>query len=311
MNHCDLIFDMETQDPDDFLTLILLCGHPKVNLKAVTLVPGSPYQIGLVKWLLAKFPKYSGIPVGYFDINCRHNSVSAWHYKSFGEIPPSYDASPGSDIISSIVQENPSIILLTGGPLKNIANVIRNSNSERPFALDTIVIQGGFAGTNIVPFEKQLSKFHGMKTCPTFNLGGDIPAARLVLESPLIRNKFLVSKNVCHGVTYNHKLHTQIGEIISHSLSSNTLHLQMIHSVMSQYRGEKKLHDPFAACCAINRAIGEFVEVEMYCERVTKKGYEWGARKVEYTTNTFIIIDYDRSLFLQTFCDHLPEEGTK
>ena len=30
----DIIYDMETDDPDDFLTLLLLLGHPQVNLKA-------------------------------------------------------------------------------------------------------------------------------------------------------------------------------------------------------------------------------------------------------------------------------------
>ena len=32
----DVVWDMETGDPDDFLTLLLLLGHPQVNLKAVT-----------------------------------------------------------------------------------------------------------------------------------------------------------------------------------------------------------------------------------------------------------------------------------
>ena len=35
------IWDMETGDPDDFLTLVLLAGHPRVDLKAVTITPVS------------------------------------------------------------------------------------------------------------------------------------------------------------------------------------------------------------------------------------------------------------------------------
>ncbi|MFB2980068.1 hypothetical protein [Microseira sp. BLCC-F43] len=46
---------METGDPDDFLTLLLLLGHPAVNLKAVTITPGSPQQIGLVRKALSFF----------------------------------------------------------------------------------------------------------------------------------------------------------------------------------------------------------------------------------------------------------------
>lgn len=37
----DVVWDMETGDPDDFLTLLFLIGHPNVNLKAVTVTPGT------------------------------------------------------------------------------------------------------------------------------------------------------------------------------------------------------------------------------------------------------------------------------
>lgn len=45
----DVVRDMETSDPDDFLTLLLLAGHPEVNLCAVTVTPGSPAQVGVVR----------------------------------------------------------------------------------------------------------------------------------------------------------------------------------------------------------------------------------------------------------------------
>jgi hypothetical protein len=45
----DLLFDMETQDPDDWFTLCFLCSHPRARLRAVTIYPGSKMQIGLVK----------------------------------------------------------------------------------------------------------------------------------------------------------------------------------------------------------------------------------------------------------------------
>jgi inosine-uridine nucleoside N-ribohydrolase len=49
----DVVLDMETGDPDDFLTLLLLAGHPAVNLRAVTITPGSPAQVGVVRHGLA------------------------------------------------------------------------------------------------------------------------------------------------------------------------------------------------------------------------------------------------------------------
>jgi len=37
---------------------------------------------------------------------------------------------------------------------------------------------------------------------PTWNFGGHIKGAELMLSSPAIGRRFLISKNVCHGVLY-------------------------------------------------------------------------------------------------------------
>merc|ERR1712147_64340 len=46
------VFDMETGDPDDVLTLLFLCSRPDVELLAVTITPGSDEQVALVRWIL-------------------------------------------------------------------------------------------------------------------------------------------------------------------------------------------------------------------------------------------------------------------
>jgi pyrimidine-specific ribonucleoside hydrolase len=48
----NLLFDMETADPDDAMTLCLLANHSKVNLRAVTVMLGTDEQIGLAKYVL-------------------------------------------------------------------------------------------------------------------------------------------------------------------------------------------------------------------------------------------------------------------
>ena len=56
----------------------------------------------------------------------------------------------------------------------------------------------------------------------------------------------------------------------------------------------KKFHDPLAACCALDEAIGTWAEVELYRE----KG-EWGARLCP-GSGTWIITGYDPERFVRT-----------
>ena len=47
----DVVWDMETGDPDDFLTLLMLAGHPQVNLRAVTVTPACcAIDPGIATW---------------------------------------------------------------------------------------------------------------------------------------------------------------------------------------------------------------------------------------------------------------------
>ncbi len=50
----DVLFDMETRDPDHAFTLCLLAGRSDVRLRGVTVNPGSRAQIGVVRRLLAR-----------------------------------------------------------------------------------------------------------------------------------------------------------------------------------------------------------------------------------------------------------------
>ena len=56
----------------------------------------------------------------------------------------------------------------------------------------------------------------------------------------------------------------------------------------------KKFHDPLAACCAIDKSIGTWAEVDLYCHHG-----QWGS-KLSSGTNTWIITDYNHAKFVQT-----------
>lgn len=176
--------------PDDFLTLLLLAGHPQVNLKAVTITPSSPEQVGLVRTVLVDWFKLD-IPIGVHNIQTTKPSVSQWHYDAYGAFPSSTDADTAVNILSSNCDEQTTLI--TGAALTNLAKTIKQS-SDQPFLLERLVAQGGFAGEGVVPAHLQLEKFKGLTVCPTHNLILDRKATETVLNYTDIQRKLLVAK---------------------------------------------------------------------------------------------------------------------
>jgi inosine-uridine nucleoside N-ribohydrolase len=353
----DVIWDMETGDPDDFVTLLLLLGHPRVRLLGVTITPGTPDQVGVVRRALEWFDRK--IPVGAFDIEHRPPTqtkrlcVSPWHYEAYGEVPASRDAVPGPDLLHELC--GPGTTLVTGGPLRNLGRAIQKPG----FRLGRLFVQGGFAGEGVVPRERQLEKFRGLTTCPTYNLNGDPASALAVLACPAIAAKRFVSKNVCHGVHYDQALHSRLAPLRDRSRSLDLIwrgmevllarshprprnaaitsptvrlagHVKKIELLSrtdalaraaakgldlvvvndeeppvcrllpgeSEDAAGKKLHDPLAACCAIDESIGEWAEVELYRE----KG-KWGARPSP-GSGVKIITAHDHEKFVATLTAH-------
>jgi pyrimidine-specific ribonucleoside hydrolase len=286
-----LAWDMETSDPDDFMTLLLLLGHPRVDLRSVTVTPGTPAQVGVVRWALRRLGR-EDVPVGAHDLRHPKPCVSQWHYDAFGEIPPSDAAEPGDELLLRVL--GPDVTLVTGAPLKNLGAALRRADAAgRGLALGRLVIQGGFAGEGVVPPALQLEKFRGRVTCPSFNLGGDPRSALLALAHPGVAERRLVAKNVCHGVVYDAALHARVGEVAARSPALALIHAGMDHYFVKHPAG-KIFHDPLAACCAIDPTIATWAEVEVYRARG-----EWGAR-LAAGTRTHIIVDLDRARFVDT-----------
>jgi pyrimidine-specific ribonucleoside hydrolase len=282
----DVVWDIETQDPDDFLTLLLLLGHPEVRLKAVTITPGSAHQVGLVRRALRDWFGLD-IPIGAHDLDHPKSCVSSWHYRAYGEAPPSRKAEPAAEVLLRSCDERTTLI--TGAPLKNLGAAIRLGGLE----VGRWVAQGGFAGEGVVPPERQLPKFRGLVTCPTFNLNGDPKSALAALAHPGIGVRRFVSKNVCHGVVYDRQMHELFAATKGRSKAHSLIWQGMAVYLEKKAEG-KKFHDPLAACCAVDEAIGTWAEVELYRE----KG-EWGSRLCP-GSGTWIITGHDPEKFVRT-----------
>ncbi len=287
----DIVWDMETGDPDDLFTLLLLLGHPDVNLKAITVTPGTPDQVGLVRHMVSLFDRK--IPIGSFDLDRGKSSVHQWYYDVYGDIPPSRDAEVGSQVLLQFCDDQTT--LLTGAPLKNLGAAIALSEGRTSghFHVGRWIAQGGFAGEGVVPREKQLPQFEGLTTCPTYNLNGDHRSALAALVYPHMKIKRFVSKNVCHSVFYDAELHDLFSSLKDQS-QSLALIWKGMDAYLKKFPNGKKFHDPLAACCAIDESIGEWVEVELF----RAKG-EWGSRLAP-GSGTWIIIDYDHEKFVHT-----------
>jgi inosine-uridine nucleoside N-ribohydrolase len=286
-----LLWDMETGDPDDFLTLLLLLDHPRVELKAVTITPGRPDQVGLVRRALGWLDR-DDVVVGAGDLDGDRPAVSGWHYKAYGAAPPSRDAEPAAEVLLRVADDDATLV--TGAPPRNLGAALELAAARgAPLRLGRWVAQGGFAGEGVVPAERQLEKFRGRTTCPSFNLNGAPRAVQAALATPSIRVRRFVSKNVCHGVIYDRAMHARFAAVRDRRRS-----LALVHEGMDLYLREnprgKAFHDPLAAACALDETIAEWAEVEIYRERG-----EWGSRPSPGSA-TSIIVGHDHERFVAT-----------
>ena len=284
----NVLYDMETQDPDDLFALAILASHPKVNLRGVGITPGSMKQVGLIKKALEMLG-YSDMPIGAFNTDHPKDCISPWWTSFIGD-EPKHMAIEAVYMYNDLITSYPDLTIITGAPLKNLGRFLGEYDGVR---INRWIGQGGFAGDNIVPEHLRLDKFKGMTTCPTFNFNGDPKSALLALNYPDMDERRLVSKNVCHGFVYDQEMHERMAPYRDKNPA-----LKMVYDGMTSYlrkRPEgKKFHDPLAVCVAINPDIAEFRQVEIFRE----KG-QWGSKPSE-TSNTWISIQADKDKFFET-----------
>lgn len=287
------VFDMETGDPDDVLTLLFLGSHPAVELRAVTITPGSNEQVALVRWLLQQMG-LAHVRLGAQGWPANANKLvklTAPFYQSFGRSPR---GEPTCERAERVLVEccDDSVTLVTGAPLHNLGDALKLDG----FRLGRWVAQGGFAGDGVVPQELQMDKFKGKAMCPTWNFGGNVPAAQAALASTAISRKICVSKNVCHSVYYDDEWHKALGAAAEAAANDapkgrRALAFRMMHNAMDLYLrrnpGGKKLHDPLALAVAIDESVCDLEEVILFCN----KG-QWGS-KLSPGSNIWISVAYN------------------
>ena len=297
-----IVFEMETSDPDDFMTLLWLADHPELDLRAVLVTAGSRDQCQLIRWGLDHCGRQD-VPIGalhgpgwWASAEGSKARVSAFHYKVYGHAihdHPVGEVVSGPELLAAVLREGAqsgaATTVLVGSAPKNLGAAFRRDAS---ITLPRWVQQGGFAGDNLVA--APLEKFRGKTTCPSFNPGGAPKQTLELLASPRIARRLFVSKNVCHGVVWTRAMHAALEARLEGR--GRRVGLATMIAALDRYLVDKgvgkAMHDIVAATCVVDEAVCERAEVEIYRARG-----EWGARAAA-GTDTFISIGFDEGRFL-------------
>mmetsp|Transcript_4640 Transcript_4640/g.7191 ORF Transcript_4640/g.7191 Transcript_4640/m.7191 type:complete len:428 (+) Transcript_4640:53-1336(+) len=312
-----VILDIETTDPDDILTLMFAACHPRVDLRAVTVTPGSEDQLILVQHVLSHMNAAENVRLGaqawpnnrrkmgcanlQFYSKFLHPSSHLKHGRSKSKKPSNQKIQgsidpdsvfPAAELIQKISLECENLSIFTGGPLHNLAAALRLGA-----CLPRWVGQGGFCGEGVVPKEVPvLPKFAGCTHVNTWNFGGGVEATMTALQSQQITRKVLVGKNVCHRCKYDSLIDQRLQSYVRESSSKpHQKAIQWIQHAMScQYSNKKlkKLHDPLAFATLLDEGVCTLREVE-----VQVQDGKWGAVLSEGTA-IWAAVDYDTDMFI-------------
>lgn len=280
MTRTPLVFDMETRDPDDVMALCLIAAHPGLQLMAVTITPGTPEQIGIVRHVLERLG--CQVPVGARATDSPALAVSQFHRDWLGRVADSQPDGIAHEILAQTL--TPAATLLTGAPLQNLRLLLKRHREVR---ISRWVAQGGFAGDFLVPETDRLSKFAGREFCESFNFGGDKKATLEALRTPRIGRREFVSKNVTHGVAWDEAFQQRVRNA-GHLTAGATMVLEAMDVYLHGHPEGKLLHDPLAVSAVVDPGCFRWAEVE-----VLYQSGRWGSAPVA-GTNTFITTGVDR-----------------
>jgi inosine-uridine nucleoside N-ribohydrolase len=301
----DLIIETDIgRDADDFFALCYLAQVKDVNIRAVTITPGDTDQIAVAKFLLKQFN--IDAPVGIPKIRGK-KSVTPFHHEimhAYGETKYESEADGnGCDIIHDTLEVFPDAHLFCIGPVSNVGQYLQKAGEKQK--LTTATMQGGFCSYDVYRPEISLDKFNGMKTCPTFNLNGDVEAGKLFSGHAGLNRSF-IGKNVCHAVVFNNDKYLQLvkrwcGDIIGVAFGGEIKELfadpkipkpmQVFLTAAYTYfrkHPEKKFHDPTAAVAMLHPEIATWVKGTLYRERGG-----WGTNPNTVGDNVAVELDHE------------------
>lgn len=280
----DTLILIETGDPDDIFALLILLS--KSNVRGVCVYKGCPKQIGFIRELVGN------IPIGMTNVDQELRVVLGKPLK-----PPTSHLSAGlpslfpgieckeekgdtfsEDIIYNFVTKYPKGVLVTCGPVSDIAHALIKYPK---LIIPHIVSQGGFAGSRCNPIDP-LPKFKDKEFVGTWNLNCDTRASEYIMNSKRVLKHEFISKDICHKC-YAPK----------EWLGSKDPHVALVQQALQIRRKRpnskpKKLHD----VVAVLYTLGELEGIEMTEVTLEKNRHSWGS-KPQKGTNVWISTGID------------------
>lgn len=296
----DVIFDMETGDPDDTVTLLMLLLNPEVNLKAITCYQGSPIQIGLIEHIVSLSDRY--IPVAGWN-SIEPKEISPYYTNLLGSWTHKQSKMTPIDLYKEFLIDDTK--LLTGAPLTNLSLFLQQY-PEHP--IKHLVAQGGYLG-EIIPLEKRLDKFKNRKAVPTYNLSCDVQAFDNVVQSSSIQKINFVTKDLCHGFTYNKMIHDSI-DFKNDQLS---LLLKKALGYYADSNKNKAMHDPLAMIYMLYPEIGNIESINMTYRE--DNGKFLFSSSPGFNNHIYGLVDYDKekswNIFRKICSQSIPRKQFK
>ncbi len=282
----NIIFDMETGDPDDLITLLMLLNNPDVNLKAVTCYEGSPLQIGLIEHVI----NLSGKSIPVAGWNSQEKELNPYYYEVLGKWNKKESFKNPVELLNEFLTED--TLLLTGAPLTNIATYIQSNPNK---TIGKMTTQGGYLG-NLIPEEKRLDKFKNRTAIRTYNLTNDTDAFNTVNYSNQIQEITYVTKDLCHGFLYTPEIHQDI-QFKNDPISDL---LQKSLNYYASKNVHKAMHDPLAMLFMLYPEIGTKKPIQMSFH-VDKKHKVFSSVDGNENSFTFGLIEYNKELAWSLF----------
>lgn len=250
----DVIFDMETGDPDDLITLLMLINNPDVKLRAVTCYQGSSIQIGLINHVLKLAQLEDIVLVGGLN-SSEPMELSPYYTETVGIWKAANANFNPVEVFEKTFFNYPDIHVLTGAPLTNLGLVLDQLPNLK---IKHMTTQGGYIGDLVEP-SKKLKKFLNKPNQRTYNLGNDVDAFNKVNFSENIEKLTFVTKDLCHGFAYTPEIHKTV------KFGNNPI-AQLLKKCLERYAlsgKSKAMHDPLAMLIMLYPDLGKTTQINM------------------------------------------------